>query len=323
WRGRRAVARLRARRAHLPLRPGLHRARRRPRRRPGGHPPRRARPRRAGYELPHRRPIDRGDLHRARRPPAIGRPPPRRRARDASRDAIGIRTAWMTDNATPSPTPAGATGSGFARRTVPNITAVARREFMSRARTRTFRITTVVLVLAGLGLALAPVLFQWLEGESTGDRVEVVVSDASPNLDVVTALGQILNAPSGPSIPVAGQDVAPKFLVVAGTDLATARAHVIDGSSFAALALARTPDAAGDLAFDLYSKDGAISRKVQLIRQAAISIAIQDRLTRAGVSPIDQAHLFTPPNFEVLPADPNAHPRVNPNSDPTAFLVGF
>src|SRR5439155_4433937 len=79
----------------------------------------------------------------------------------------------------------------------------------------------------------------------------------------------------------------------------------------------------GDLAFDLYSKDGAISRKVQLISQAAISIAIQDRLTRAGVSPIDQAHLFTPPNFEVLPADPNAHPRVNPNSDPTAFLVGF
>src|SRR5256712_8215676 len=115
----------------------------------------------------------------------------------------------MTDNATPSPTPAGATGSGFARRTVPNITPVARREFMSRARTRTFRITTVVLVLAGLGLALAPVLFQWLEGESTGDRVEVVVSDASPNLDVVTALGPILNASSGPGIPAAGQDVGP------------------------------------------------------------------------------------------------------------------
>jgi ABC-2 type transport system permease protein len=235
----------------------------------------------------------------------------------------------MTDNVTrsptsaPSPTPAGATGSGFARRTIPNIVAVARREFMSRARTRTFRITTVVLVIGGLGLALAPVLFQWLEGESAGDRVEVVVGDAAPNLDVVTALGQILNAPSGPSIPIGGQDVAPKFQVIAGADVATARAHVLDGSSYAALALARAPGVAADLAFDLYSKDGASSRKVQLIRQAAISITIQDRLTRAGVSPIDQAHLFTPPVFEVLPADPNAHPRANPSSDPTAFLVGF
>jgi ABC-2 type transport system permease protein len=194
---------------------------------------------------------------------------------------------------------------------------------MSRARTRTFRITTVVLVAGGIALALAPVLFQWLEGESRGDRVEVVVGDAAPNLDVVTALGQILNAASGPSIPVAGQDVAPKFVVIAGADVAAARAHVLDGSSYAALALARAPDAAGDLAFDLYSKDGALSRKVQLIRQAAISITIQDRLTRAGVSPIDQAHLFTPPAFEVLPADPKAPPGVNPNDNPTGFLVGF
>ena len=229
----------------------------------------------------------------------------------------------MTDNTTPSSTLRATSGSGFARRTVPNIVAVARREFMSRARTRTFRITTVVLVIGGVALALAPVLFQWLEGESRGDRVEVIVGDAAPNLDVVTALGQILNAASGPSIPVAGQDVAPKFVVIAGTDVAAARAHVLDGSSYAAVALARAPDAAGDLAFDLYSKDGALSRKVQLIRQAAISITIQDRLTSAGVSPIDQAHLFTPPSFDVLPADPKAPPGVNPNDNPTGFLVGF
>ena len=215
------------------------------------------------------------------------------------------------------------TGSGYRARTIPNITAVARREFMSRARTRTFRITTVVLVIAGIGLALAPILFQWLEGAGgKGDRVEVVVGDSAPNVDVVTALGQILNTASGPSSPVAGQDTAPKFNVVASTDLAAARKDVLDGSSTAVLALARDA-ATQDLSFDLYSKDSALNRKVQLIRQAAISISIQDRLTRAGVSPIDQARLFTPPSFDVLPADPNAKPGLNPADDPTAFLVGF
>ena len=212
---------------------------------------------------------------------------------------------------------------GYAARTIPNITAVARREFMSRARTRTFRLTTALLVVAGTALALAPILFQWLEGESSGDRVEVIVGDAAPSVDVVTALGQILNSASGPSIPVGGQDTAPKFQVLAATDLAAARADVLHGSSIAALVLARAPDASGDLTFDLYSKDSALNRKVQLIRQGAISIAIQDRLTRAGVSPVDQAHLFTPPSFDVLPADPNAKPGLNPNEDPTAFLVGF
>lgn len=211
---------------------------------------------------------------------------------------------------------------GYAARTVPNITAVARREFMSRARTRTFRITTVLLVVAGIALALAPVLIQWFEGESHGDRVEVLVGDANPSVDVVSALGQILNTAAGGPIPLPGEeDTAPRFTVVATDDLAAARQHVVDGTSVAVLALGRSPDL--DLKFDLYAKDSPLSRRIQLIRQAAISITIQDRLTRAGLAPIDQARLFTPPEFEVLPADPNARPGLNPADVPTAFLVGF
>jgi ABC-2 type transport system permease protein len=221
-----------------------------------------------------------------------------------------------------APTPSG----GFAARTLPNIVAVARREFISRARTRTFRITTVLLIVAATALALAPILFQWLEGESRGDRVEVFLGDIEPppSVDVVTALGQILNTASTPSIPIPGEDgdTAPRFAVVPTNDLDAARTNVIDGRSLAVLALGRSPDGL-DLKFDLYSKDSALSRKVQLIRQSAISITIQDRLTRAGVSPIDQARLFTPPEFSILPADPDAPPGVNPNDDPTAFLVGF
>src|SRR6185312_3690884 len=224
----------------------------------------------------------------------------------------------VTANSTPP--------GGYAARTLPNVTAVARREFVSRARTRTFRITTVVLVIAGVALALAPILFQLLEGGGgKSDRVEVTVGDSNPNVDVVAALGQLLNANASSSpIPLPGQGGAttPKFVVVANEDGAAAHRDVLDGSSIAAIGLGRSPGTL-DLKFDLISKDSALNRNVQLIRQALISITIQDRLTRAGVSPIDQAHLFTPPEVTLVPADPKARPGLNPNEDPTAFLVGF
>jgi ABC-2 type transport system permease protein len=218
----------------------------------------------------------------------------------------------------------GQTGAGYAARTIPNVLAVARREFMSRARTRTFRITTVILVIAGVALASAPILFQWIQGESKGDKVEVFSGDITPppSVDVVTALAQILNASSGSPIALPGQggDTAPHFVVSATNDLAAARADVVAGKAIAVLALGRSAEG---LKFDLYSKDSALNRNVQLIRQAAISITIQDRLTRAGVSPIDQAQLFNPPEFSINPADPNAKPGINPADNPTAFLVGF
>ena len=220
----------------------------------------------------------------------------------------------------------GQSGAGYAARTIPNITTVARREFVSRARTRTFRITTVILVIAGTGLALAPVLFQWIEGTGgKGERVEVTVGDANPSVDVVAALGQLLNASTSASpIPLPGQggETTQRFLVVANEDGRAARADVLAGKSIAAIGLGRSPGTL-DLKFDLITREGALSRNVQLMRQALISITIQDRLTRAGVSPIDQARLFTPPELTLVPADPNAHPGINPNEDPTAFIVGF
>ena len=153
----------------------------------------------------------------------------------------------------------------------------------------------------------------------------MTVGDSNPSVDVVAALGQILNAnASSAPIPIPGQggQTAPKFVIVANADGAAARKNVLDGSSIAAIGLGRSPDTQ-DLKFDLISKDSALNRNVQLIRQALISITIQDRLTRAGVSPIDQAHLFTPPEVTLVPADPKARPGLNPNEDPTAFLVGF
>jgi ABC-2 type transport system permease protein len=212
---------------------------------------------------------------------------------------------------------------GYAARTVANIVAVARREFTWRLSTRAYRYSTVLLVIAGVALALAPTILSYLDRDGSGDRVEVIVGDASPALDTVATLGAILNT-QGSLIPAPGEKEAPpQFTVVAGTDVASSRAHVVDGSSVAALALGR--DSAGDLRFDLYTKDNALSRRNQLLRQAAIAITIQDRLTRAGVPPVDQARLFTPPEFEVVAADPNATPAgpQDPNAAVGSILIGF
>jgi ABC-2 type transport system permease protein len=210
-------------------------------------------------------------------------------------------------------------GRGYSGRTTANILAVTRREFSWRFKTRAYRFSTVILVVAGVALTLAPTILALLDRGSSGDRVEVRVGDSAPAVDVVLALGAVLNT-QGASIPITSKDdPAPQFVVVANEDLDAARAHVVDGSSVAALALARSAN--GDLRFELYSTDGPLSRRNALIRQAAIAITIQDRLTRAGVPPIDQATLFNPPEFAVRPADPDS--VASPESDDEAAAAFF
>jgi ABC-2 type transport system permease protein len=211
---------------------------------------------------------------------------------------------------------------GYEGRTVPNVVAVARREFTWRLSTRAFRYSTVILVIAGVALSLAPTILSFLDRGSGGDRVEVVVGDSAPAVDVVLALGSVLNTQGAPLPITSKTDPAPRFQVVAAQDLDAARANVVDGTTTAVLALDRATN--GDLKFDLYAKDGPLSRRNQLIRQASIAITIQDRLTRAGVPPIDQATLFNPPEFAVLPADPAATPNPESSGDAAAsFFVGF
>ncbi len=189
------------------------------------------------------------------------------------------------------------------RNTLRNIVAVARREFMFRGRTRTFRITTGLLVFVGLALALSPVIIRFFDRGSSGDRIEVVVGTSAPGLNVPLTLSALLNAPAiGASAtdPAASLD----YVVESSNDLAAARAHVLSGSTLAVLALDRTSK--GDLSFTLYSKDGPLARSSLVIQQAASAIAIQDRLTHVGVPLADQATIFAPATFELKPADPNA-----------------
>jgi ABC-2 type transport system permease protein len=182
--------------------------------------------------------------------------------------------------------------------TLRNMLAVARREFFARARTRSFLFGTLLLAVAGAALALAPIGIRWLEGEGK-DTIGVVNRAADPAMtfDPATQLSLLLNSGA-----VEGEG---DFEVAASADEATARAAVDDGDLTAALVIDRP--AGADLAFVVISNDPAGRRSPELLRQAALGIAVADRLDRLGVAPGDQATLFGPPEVTVekpTPAGP-------------------
>jgi ABC-2 type transport system permease protein len=181
---------------------------------------------------------------------------------------------------------------------VRNILAVARREFNVRATTRSFILGTLLIAVAGVVLALAPIGIQWLEGNGA-EKIGVVNLATNPDLtfDPVTRLSLQLNA----SAKAGRAD----FTVTASPGEAAARRAVENGDLGAALVIERSPGP--DLSFVIVSKDPALRRTPALLRQASYSLAVADRLDRLGVAQGDQAALFAPPPVDVqepVPAGP-------------------
>jgi ABC-2 type transport system permease protein len=179
--------------------------------------------------------------------------------------------------------------------TLRNIAAVARREFMWRARTRTYLITTAFLVLVAMAVALAPVIIRFIDRNVAGAaKLGVAAGATETSIDLLAAFDGLLNVAATDGT---GDEETDDFEVVAVSDEAAGRDDVASGALSALLVVARESD--GDLAFDLYTKGLAFERTPQRILQAAAAITIQDRLTRAGIPAIDQAALFAPPSFEI------------------------
>jgi ABC-2 type transport system permease protein len=199
--------------------------------------------------------------------------------------------------------------------TVRNILAVARREFLVKARTRTFVIATAFLAIAGVLLALAPIGLRWFEGEGGGrESVGVVtVADPPPATNPVGQLATILNASA-----VGGES---GFAIEAVADEAAARAAVDEGDLSAALVVDR--EAGGDLTFLVISNEGPGRRTPELLRQASLALAVSDRLDRLGVAPGDQATLFAPADVTVeTPTAPEPGGPSTPAEFASVALVG-
>jgi ABC-2 type transport system permease protein len=180
--------------------------------------------------------------------------------------------------------------------TVRNVATIARREYTWRGRSRSFAISTLILVVLAVGVALAPVIIEAIGRNQTAERIAVYQGSADPSVDVATALESLLDATAGRSGSGSQPSTSAGFAVTAVTDLAAARAEVERGQVKAAIALSRTTS--GDLAFHVYSKLAAFERTSQLIQAAVTTLTIQDRLARAGIAPGDQARLFSPASVD-------------------------
>lgn len=179
-----------------------------------------------------------------------------------------------------------------------NVRTIARREYVTRGRTRAFRIVTVVLVVAALAGSLAPILIQWVSQSSGSTKIEVEVGDTAPKLDPAATLAGILNAEarSGGTTQNAGTSSPPSYVVTTTTDDAGARARVESGEISGLLILSRNPTT-HVLAFTFVTKARAVDRISQFMGGAAQGLAQADLLAQAGVPPQTQALLAAPPTY--------------------------
>ncbi len=178
--------------------------------------------------------------------------------------------------------------------TIRNIITIARREYSWRAQSRLFIGTTLLLAVVGVAVTLSPVLIRYFTTSSTGDRIGLYVERGATEVDLAAALDRVLNITVTSPLPRTDTPSA-DFVIEPVSDLEAGRADVEEGDLKALLAVRRLPT--GELGFDLYSGMQSFERTPQLIQQATTSIVIQDRLTKAGIPPIDQASLFAPPSF--------------------------
>ena len=196
-----------------------------------------------------------------------------------------------------------------------NIVVVARREFVTRATTRAFVLSTLFLVIVSAAVALAPVAIGYLGRE--GSRVAVYVGAADLRGDPVAVVDRLLNPPGGATLGAT-------FVVTRSTDLDASRRAVREGAITALLDVER--DASGEPAFTLYTKAPNNSSTAVVARQAATSIAVADRLGRLGLSSGDQSGLFAPPDVIVRSPDlsePAASPEASSQeiADTTAIVA--
>ncbi len=190
----------------------------------------------------------------------------------------------------------------FGSADISNIAAVARREFLARATTRTYLITTIALVLGAALVGLAPVAIGYLNREAT--RVAVYVGASDLRGDPVATLDALLNeSGAGGASSINGGRT---FTVTRATNLATGRGQVRDGELNALLDVER--DAGGDAVFTVYTTERATSSLAVISRQAAASIALADRLGRSSLTPTEQAGLFAAPAVTITSPDPSAAP---------------
>lgn len=196
---------------------------------------------------------------------------------------------------------------------VANIIAIARREFTVRIRTRSYQLGSVVLVIGVLAFAFLPVIGRLFEGGETKPIALYVTATNLPS-DPATTLTEILNASTQ-----ATPGGATSYVITVVDDLSSARTGVAAGDYSGALAIGRSAES--ELTFDYFAKDTSSVKSnltAALVKQAAQSLAVADRLARLGIAPSEQTTLFMPAAFALQVADP-----AQAGAGAENYLIGF
>lgn len=179
--------------------------------------------------------------------------------------------------------------------TFPNAWHIARREYQTRVRSRTYVISTALLMIVAGGVVLLPTLLDAL-GVDDPPTIAVALEGDDVGADPVATLEAVL---AGTSEGEEG-----RATVRETDDPRAAAQEVRDGDIDGLLTIRR--DGAGDLDFEYLTDAGPTSQTRQLVTQAAHVLAIQDRLERAGLTPDERASISAPVAFETVAADPDA-----------------
>ena len=152
-------------------------------------------------------------------------------------------------------------------RLVANSWLVANREFRERVRSRLFFVSTAMLALLAVVVALTPVLIRVVDRGGTTVKIAVASGDEQLTTSAITILDGILNPPT-----TEGR-ADPYTFVPASTVDATA-ANVADGVYDGALVAVRRPT--GQITFQLLTGERIGTDRIQLIQVGTLAIGIFD-----------------------------------------------
>jgi ABC-2 type transport system permease protein len=169
---------------------------------------------------------------------------------------------------------------------------VAKREWFSRIRQRSFQITTLIQLLIFVTAASIPTIISAVQGDGSSNADTVQVLD-----EAGTSAIESLQATLG--VEIAGQpDVKLTPFTGSASDL---QAAIENGDADAGLVIAR--DDAGTLGFTYYSKSGDTSILAQRVYGAAQSLNMEDRLAALGVDQQEFQQAIAPPAFTITSTD--------------------
>ncbi|MEO5704699.1 MAG: ABC transporter permease [Candidatus Limnocylindrales bacterium] len=160
---------------------------------------------------------------------------------------------------------------------VANASLVARREFRERVRSRLFFVSTAMLALLAIVVALTPVLIRVVDRGGTTAKIAVASDDAQLTSSAIQILDGILNPPST-------EGRADPYAFIAAPVSDATPENVADGVYDGALI--GTRQATGQITFQLLTGERIGTDRIQLIQVGTLAIGIFDwiRINGSGVT---------------------------------------